>query len=86
MIFAELLALLALTGGSALAIIGFARRSTASRQLERQMQEELRDALRSKDHQRLEDWLVLYAEHVPASTKELIERRRDDLYIAANER
>lgn len=84
MIFAELLALLALTGGSVFAIIGFARGSAASRLRKRQMEEDLRDALKSKDHQRLEDWLVLYAEHVPASVKALVEQRRNDLYIASD--
>lgn len=81
MIFAELLALLTLTGGSALAIVGLVKRSTTARMRERKMEDELRDALRSNDHQRLEDWLIIYSEHVPASTKELIEQRRNELYI-----
>lgn len=84
MIFAEVLALLALAGGSAFTIIGLARHSTNSRMRERQMQDDLRAALQSKDYRRLEDWLILYADTASSEMKKHVQQRRDELYVEAN--
>lgn len=91
MIFGELLALIALLGAGGLglsAIFGWHQRkkqeieSSDRRRL--LMLGDLRVALQSNDYKRLDDFLVLHADFLPAEVLRLVELRKDELYIEKN--
>ena len=88
MIFAEVLALLGVAVFGVLGLNGISAwmRSSRSKATEdsrflQKMQEDLRDALKSRDYRRLEDWMVIYADHVTSETRKHVSARRDELYI-----
>lgn len=80
MIFAEFLALLALAGGGVFAVVAW---SKSNRETKRAMFE-LESALRTRDHRRLDDWMVLNLDKVPAAVRKQVLIRRDEMYIEAN--
>lgn len=88
MIFAEVLALL---GVIVVGVVGYggieawvrtqSRKTLDDVKHASKMQEDLREALKSHDYRRLEDWLVIYADHVTLETRKHVTARRDELYI-----
>lgn len=88
MIVAEILALLATVGGIGVGIMSFTAWMTNSRQREAidrkqndQMHADLKDALRSGDYHRLDDWMVLYTDRATPEMKKMVTARRDELFI-----
>lgn len=45
---------------------------------------DLEKALTSKDYNKLNDWLVLYADEISDELKQSVEARRDELFIETN--
>ncbi len=93
MILAEIIALLALLGASGIgvtAVISWARRSDADskdrKRFKAQMQQDLRDALSSRDYKRLDDWMLIYADEMSPAMRKQLEQRRDELFIEADNR
>ena len=91
MIFAEFLALFACVGGIGLGVVALDNwrrkaisNGAAAERVQKQMNDDLREALRSRDHRCLEDWLVIYADLVSAETRKHVLARRDELYIDGN--
>ncbi len=91
MIFAEILALLGLSGGLSVLVIGVTssiRRNAAEEQKKQQrldrMHEDLKAALKTREHARLDDWLVVYADIMDSGVAEQVKIRRDELYIEKN--
>jgi|HubBroStandDraft_2_1064218.scaffolds.fasta_scaffold1218570_1 hypothetical protein len=90
---AEILALVALLFGGGMgvrALVSWLHRADAHdvERLRRdhQMRTDLRDALRSGDHRRLDDFLVMWGSEIDAPTLKHLEQRRDELYIEADAR
>ncbi len=88
MIFAEGLALVGVIVAGILGYNGIDAwfRNAKSKTLDdtkrlQRMQEDLREALKSRDHRRLEDWLIIYADHVTPETRKHVQARHDELYI-----
>lgn len=91
MLFAEFLALIGILGGSVVGVTGIARLlQNSAKNSERKAAQilkrhaDLEEALTSRDHNKLNDWLVLYAEEISPETKQHVESRRDELYIEKN--
>lgn len=93
MIFAELLALVALLSGIGISgklvwewIRSSDEKGRAERLRDVAMQDDLRTALLSRDYRRLDDFLVMWADRVPKEIKKHVEQRRDELYIENDNR
>lgn len=91
MIFGEFVALLAVLGTSYFgisALVAYAKKSDAEQARAQaradKRQQELRDALRSRDYRKLDDFMLLYANELDESVKKQIQIRRDELYVEAN--
>jgi len=91
MIFAEILALLGLSGGLGVLIVGItagARKRDADERKRQQrldqMHEDLKAALKARDHAKLDDWLVVYADVMDGGVAAQVKIRRDELYIEKN--
>lgn len=91
MLFGELLILLALVSGGLLGtplVLSWAKSVRWERASKREryikMQQDLRDALASKDYRKIDDWLLVYADDVTPKVKEQAERRRNELYVESN--
>ncbi len=80
MIFAEIFALLTLATGASLGIIAWSK-STLEK---RKAMDDLQAALRSRDHNRLNDWLVMHADKVPETVRKQVIARSAELYIDAD--
>ena len=87
MIFVEILGLIACIGGlgiGATMLDTLRRKSTdkslKAERIEKQMQNDLRDALRARDR-RLDDWLIIYADHISPELQQKVMARRDELYL-----
>jgi hypothetical protein len=97
MLMAEFIAFLAVFSGGAIgarALVGWFKRMDKRDDMQEkrhvEMQNDLREALRSGDYRRLEDFLVIWGADLYPPTRDHIQRRRDELYIeddnAKNER
>jgi len=91
MIFGEIVALLAVLGASGFgisALIAFASKSEAERKQRDarsdKRQQELRDALKSQDYRKLDDYMLLYAGEIDEGVRKQIQIRRDELYVESN--
>lgn len=91
MIFAELLTLVGISGGFGLlvtSVLNSIRKSNAEERERRQraemMTNDLKAALKSRDHTRLEDWLIVYADIADPAIAAQVKVRRDELYIEKN--
>ncbi len=88
MIVAELLALLGILGAAGLgitSIVSWSRRSATEQQdrqrRSKQMNSDLRSALESRDHRRLDDWMIIYDDLAHPDVKEHVKIRRDELFV-----
>ncbi len=84
MIFAEFLVLLALLGGT-----GFGGYFLLSRFKKNQLKtdrkfDDLREALRSNNYKKIDDWMILYGHTTGGPLREHIQSRRDELYLEKN--
>lgn len=95
MIFAELLVLLSILGASGVglsAIVTWNQQRSQQLRSKQRFDEErietrtkaLEEALKTRDHSKLDDWLILHGDEVSADLRRHIEARRDELFIAAN--
>lgn len=91
MIFGEIVALLAVLGASGFgisALVAYAKKADADQARAQaradKRQQDLRDALRSRDYRKLDDFLLLYANELSNVEKKQILIRRDELYVEAN--
>lgn len=89
MIVGELIAMILGIGGLAAAAHMFdawrrkaSEDAVRSEKIRKQMQDDLRDALRSRDYNRLDDWLVMYADNITPEMRKNVESRRTELYIS----
>lgn len=57
------------------------QKAMRSEKMQAQMQADLRTALQSRDHRKLDDWLVIYADYVTPETRKHVMQRRDELYV-----
>lgn len=91
MIFGEIVALLAVLGVSGFgisAIFAYVKKADAD-QVRNQAradrrQQELRDALKSRDYRKLDDYMLLYSAELDESVRKQIQLRRDELFVEAN--
>jgi hypothetical protein len=91
LIFGEIVALLAVLGASGFgisALVAYAKKADAEQARreahEVKRQQELRDALKSRDYRKLDDYMLLYAKELSSDEKKHIQIRRDELYVEAN--
>lgn len=92
MVFGELLFAVFLFGVIAIgfrAMVGAFEASTAKRRnrefMERERSLELKSALMSHDHRRVEDWLAVYGSTSDEATLKRVQTRRDELYIESDD-
>lgn len=88
MLAIELLALTLLLGALAIvirlvwnAIERSRERVVERRRRQRDMEDDLRSALRSGDHRRLDDFMVMWGSILDEKTAEHVRVRRDELYV-----
>lgn len=91
MIFAEIVTLLAVLGASGFgisALVAYAKKADAEQARKQarsdKRQQELRDALKSRDYRKLDDFMLLYASELSDGEKKQILIRRDELYVETN--
>lgn len=91
MIFGEIVALLAVLGVSGFgisALVAYAKRMDADQARAQtrsdKRQQELREALRSRDYRKLDDFMLLYAGELDEGVRKQIQIRRDELYVETN--
>lgn len=91
MIFGEIVALLAVLGASGFgisALVAYAKKADAEQARKQarsdKRQQELRDALKSRDYRKLDDFMLLYASELSDGEKKQILIRRDELYVETN--
>lgn len=85
MIVEEILVLIGLIVGSGYGLSHLFIRSRRQRAENARMMDELRVALRSHDFQQLDDWLLLWGNKCDEVMREIVQGRRDDLYLKVNE-
>ncbi len=88
MLVADFLVLLIILGVGGLGTSGIIAGAKNMRQkrkalenANKQMFDDLRDALNSQSYKKLDDFLVLYADRMSETTKKHVQQRRDELYI-----
>lgn len=81
----EVLAMLGLLGVGGTGLFSLIRSLDGRRQRQHEMQQDLRDALKSADHRKLDDFLVLWRPVISNKTAEYVRERRDQLFIEAND-
>lgn len=91
MIFGEIVALLAVLGASGFgisALVAYAKKADADQARKQaradKRQQELRDALKSRDYRKLDDYMLLYAGELDEGVQKQIQIRRDELYVESN--
>lgn len=93
MVFGEFLFAMALIAGAVIAFrsIASAFEAMKARRVFNEQREEirvteLRQALRSRDYRRLDDWVTLYGAEADPETTTLVKERRDEYYIENDDR
>ena len=88
MLAAEFIALVALLGGLVIlirvvwaALQRSAEHAEDKRRRRWEMQQDLKEALRSQDHKRLDDFMVVWGSEVDVVTARHVEARRAELYV-----
>lgn len=84
MIITEFLILLALLGGVGLGGYAILAKFKRSQLQTDQKFNDLREALRSNDYRKIDNWMILYGHTVGGILRDHIQSRRDELYLEKN--
>lgn len=76
-IFAGVLALRAMNAS----IVAWRESRSLREQRRKDMQGDIRSALASRDHRRVSDVLVVWADELPKETQSYLQVRRDEMYV-----
>lgn len=79
-VFAGVLALRAMNAS----IVAWRESRTLKEQQRKDMQNDIRSALASRDHRRVSDVLIVWAHELPKETQSCLEVRRDKMYVDSN--
>lgn len=81
----DILGVLGVLGFGGLGLHGVLRSMAARRAWHEQMRADLREALKARDHRRLDDFLVVWGDRMSSKLETYVQQRRDQLFIEAND-